>query len=93
MQGEGRDPPPSSPVHFAWKWALRNSASTYERDWIDRHIKTAEDKRVVCPSLEICSPCTNEPLTNLMLTPNYTVITMMKNEMETMRQMNDTPKN
>ena len=27
MQGEGRDPPPDSPVHFAWKWALRNSAT------------------------------------------------------------------
>jgi hypothetical protein len=26
MQGEGRDTPPASSVHFAWKWALRNSA-------------------------------------------------------------------
>ena len=65
---------------------------TYERDWIDRRIKTAEDKRVVCPSLEICSPTTNNPLPNLVLTDNECVITFMKNEIAKMRQMNDAPK-
>ena len=27
MQGGGMDPPSAFSVHFAWKWALRNSAS------------------------------------------------------------------
>ena len=31
MQGGGRRPPPASSVHFAWKWALRNSATVHVR--------------------------------------------------------------
>ena len=31
MQGGGRRPPPASSVHFAWKWALRNSATVRVR--------------------------------------------------------------
>jgi hypothetical protein len=27
IQGEGKGPPSTSSVHFAWKWALRNSAN------------------------------------------------------------------
>jgi hypothetical protein len=29
MQGEGRSPPPTSSVHFAWKWAKRNSTTVH----------------------------------------------------------------
>jgi hypothetical protein len=72
---------------------VASDGHTYERDWIDRHIKTSEDKRVVCPSLEICSPTTNNPLPDLVLTDNECVITFMKNEIAKMRQMNDAPKN
>ena len=32
MQGGGRRPPPASSVHFAWKWALRNSAAVRVRN-------------------------------------------------------------
>ena len=31
MQGGGRRPPPAFSVHFAWKWALRNSATVRVR--------------------------------------------------------------
>ena len=71
---------------------VASDGHTYERGWIDRHIKTAEDKRVECPSQKICSPTTNNPLPNLFFVDNESAITLMKNEIAKMRQMNDAPK-